>query len=228
MLRAGRGLLVPFLVAAWLLGAGPDSTAPSVDAQSAPVNVAGLVVDYGDGRMSYALIPFADESLSGWELLDRSDLSLLTVAFGGLGAGVCQIEATGCDLDACRARLCQSGDPDSPFWQYAQHRSGEWVTSPLGASTSEVVDGTIDAWSWSSDPPAPAITSLDEIADQLGVDLNDLRSGSATGPIVSPLDDGGDRRMSPGAREIAGAVLLAGIAGAGVLAMRRSRSSPAA
>ena len=76
-------------------------------AASEGLNVAGLVVDYGDGRVSYAWVPFPEDEISGLELLKRSGLEVVTVGFGGLGEGVCQIETTGCPVSECRARLCQ-------------------------------------------------------------------------------------------------------------------------
>ncbi|MGI8485889.1 MAG: hypothetical protein ACR2OU_16720, partial [Thermomicrobiales bacterium] len=56
-----------------------------------PANVAGLVVYYGDGAMTYAWVPFTENEISGIDLLERSGLPILTVGFGGLGDGVCKI-----------------------------------------------------------------------------------------------------------------------------------------
>src|SRR5690606_38353479 len=98
----GRVLLVPAMLIVLVAGLVTATHAP---AQETPVSIAGVVVEYGDGQVSYALVPFTGESLSGFDLLDRTGLSLLSIEFGGLGQGVCTIEDTGCDIDACRARL---------------------------------------------------------------------------------------------------------------------------
>jgi hypothetical protein len=212
------GLFLVFLVT--VLIAAPSPTAAADD----QVSVAGLIVEYGEGRISYALVPFTEDSMSGFDLLDRSGLSLLAIEFGGLGQGVCAIEGSGCDVAACRSRLCQSGDPDSPFWQYAQRRqSGEWATSPLGASSSTVADGDIEFWSWSSEPPAPRTVTLDDIAREIGVDLSILRTGDSHDPVSITLGQQSDESREVGWREVGAGAVLAGIAVAGVLALRRTR-----
>ena len=115
-----------------------------------PVHVAGLIVDYGGGEMTYAWVPFAEEEISGVDLLEKSGLPVLTVGFGGMGDAVCKIVRTGCDVSACRLRLCQTADHSSPFWQYLRlGPDGVWSKQPLGGSSSKVRDGAIDAWVWS-------------------------------------------------------------------------------
>lgn len=217
----GRVLLVPALLivlVAGLLLAGHAA------AQETPVNVAGVVVEYGDGQVSYGLVPFTEESLSGFDLLDRTGLSLLAIEFGGLGQGICAIEDTGCDIDACRARMCQTGDPNSPFWHYSQYSAGEgWAMVPLGASSSRVTDGTIDAWAWSSDEANPAITSIEDIADELGVDLDAVRAGDSLEPVVSIPEGMSNEPAAVGEREIAAVAVLGVVAVAGVVIILRSR-----
>jgi hypothetical protein len=182
------------------------------------VNLAGLVVTFGDGEVAYAIVPFTESSISGFELLDRSGLALLSIEFGGLGQGVCAIEETGCDPTACRVRVCQTGDPDSAFWQYAQQRGdGSWSPSPLGASNSEVIDGGIDAWSWSSDPADPGAITLDDIADRTGVDLAAFRSGERADPALvilgeNPEDPARIRQGIITAALIGGVAVIAGMA----------------
>lgn len=115
------------------------------------VPYAGIVIRPGDGTVLYAYVP-VDGPVSGIELLRRSGVSLVTVGFGGLGEGVCQIEQTGCDLGSCRARVCQTGDRDSPYWRYFQQDvTGMWVASPLGGGATKVEPGEVDGWSWSPD-----------------------------------------------------------------------------
>jgi hypothetical protein len=130
-------------------------------AQETP-EYAGIVVRPGDGTVTYAYVPL-DETVSGIELLRRSGVSLVTVGFGGLGEGVCQIEETGCEVGPCRTRMCQTGDRDSPYWRYFQSdENGKWVASPLGGSGTKVAPGGIDGWSWT---PDDAMLPAVEIAD---------------------------------------------------------------
>lgn len=216
-----KRLLVVIAVTLMLLA----SASPGIAADTGENHIAGLIVDYGEGRISYALVPFTEDTLSGFELLDRSGLSLLTVQFGGLGNGVCAIEGTGCDLAACRTRLCQTGDPASPFWHYAQYRDATWVFAPLGASASSVSDGGLDAWSWSSDSPNPGPMALDDLAARLDVDLVSMRADQDLAPAVMTIGESSQARQRAGWAEIAASALLAGLAVVGVAVLRRTRSS---
>ncbi len=200
-----------------------------VAAQDAsPANVAGIVVDYGDGHSTYAIVAFEEASISGVELLRRSGLSLLTVEFGGLGEGVCAIEETGCDLSACRTRLCQTGDPDSPFWHYVREGGdGAWLPAPLGASSSTIENGDVDGWFWTGAAPADQSLTLDQIALETGIDLTSYATSAGTVPepvLISsgdPADDGALDRGSV----IGGIAVVAGVAAIGGLLIRRSRQA---
>jgi hypothetical protein len=127
------------------------------------VHYAGVVVRHGDGRMAYAYVGFTEESLNGIELLKRTGLDVVTVAFGGLGEGVCSIDEHGCPATDCRKRVCQGSKADDPFWQYfRQTEPGNWQFLALGASSTKVHDGDIDGWSWTGkQPELPPLTIRD-------------------------------------------------------------------
>jgi hypothetical protein len=138
-------------------------------------NVAGLVIDYGDNRVSYAIIPFEEERINGVDLLNRSGLDIVTVGFGGMGDAVCQIDDTGCPVDECRARMCQTSDPDSAFWQFSKlSGDGTWQLVATGASGARVQDGDIYGWSWTGTDPDLPVLSIDELAARAGGDLDSL------------------------------------------------------
>ena len=190
-------------------------------------NVAGIVVEYAEGHYSMALVPFEEETISGIDLLSRSGLSLLMIDFGGMGKGVCAIEKTGCELDACRARLCQTGDPESPFWHYLQHPlDGDWHMAALGASSSKVSDGGVDGWFWTGSNPEPAAMSVEDIAAEVGFDLDQFRStGSADLAPVSVTIGGADDDPASRQEIVTGVVLMAAVVLLGGYAVRRSRKS---
>lgn len=220
--RAWRWTLLLVLVA--LLGQG--ATAQTPDAADS-VNVAALMIDYGDGRVSYAIVPFTEDSLSGVELLRRSGLPLVTVPFGGLGEGVCSIGAVGCDPGVCRRRLCQSADRDSPFWRYLrQADGGSWAPAVLGASQARVEDGDVNAWAWSGTPPELPPMSVASMRDLVGVP-SDWPSGGAALPDPVTFTEGeGSNGTSDRTswRDIApGLALIAGIGMAGWALIRRTR-----
>ena len=183
-------------------------------------NAAGIVVDYGDGRVTYAWVPFVEEEISGIELLRRSGVPLVSVSFGGLGEGVCMVGDTGCGVTECRRRLCQTGERSSPFWQYVrQEAPGEWRTFSFGASQSSVRDGDIDGWAWTGNPPRlPAIT-LDEVRRNAG-------GGDETAAAVvrtfggEPVASDDSERLW---RVAAGAGVVVAIGGAGGVVVWRSR-----
>lgn len=162
---AWRWLLLVVLVSCMVQGASAQT--PAIDGG---FNVAGLVIDYGDDRMSYAVVPFTEESISGIELLRRSGLTLVTIPFGGLGEGVCSIESTGCDVGDCRTRMCQSADRESPFWQYVrQGDGGSWAPAAVGATRARVEDGDIDAWVWTGATPELPQISIASLRERLEV-----------------------------------------------------------
>jgi len=212
----------------WLAGLyllGAIWVAPGAEAAQVPVHAAGLVIDYGDGRVSYAWVPFPEESITGIELLKRSGLSLVSVPFGGLGEGICSIEGTGCDVGECRSRLCQSGDRESPFWQYVrQDEPGRWKTIALGASQSTVRDGDIDGWAWiGTSPTLPAI-SMPDIAKRVGLSSAQLQGDAVPGALTVTEGDARDSPVEATWRDLAPAAgILAGVLSVGSFAVWRGR-----
>lgn len=134
------------------------------------LSVAGLIVDYGDGRVSYAVVPFEEDEINGLDLLNRSGLDVVSVGFGGLGDAVCQVSDTGCSVDDCRTRMCQTSDRESPFWQFSKLEDEEWLMMATGASGAKVTDGDIYAWSWTGTPPDLPVITLDALAERAGGD----------------------------------------------------------
>lgn len=196
---------------------------------ASPLDVAGVVVDYGDGRISYAVVPFEEGTISGFEMLRRSGLSLLSVEFGGMGEGVCAIEETGCDLAACRARLCQTGDPDSPFWHYVQSGGdGDWLPAPLGASSSQIEPGDVDGWFWTGAAPVAHAPTLEDIVSQTGVDLEtySASSGIMPEPIAVTTGVPANENALDQRSVLTGIAVVAGIAVLGGLLVVRSRKLP--
>jgi hypothetical protein len=134
-------------------------------------------------------------------------------------------------LSDCRVRLCQTGDPDSPFWQFfRQDETGAWVEQPLGASASKVHDGDVDGWSWTGGDPGLATASVASIAGVLGIDPEEL-AGVPTGEtraFTASFDASGNRIEHSGSSSVSTWSTIAGIAALIVLAglgllLRRAR-----
>ncbi|CAN5554492.1 hypothetical protein BH23CHL5_BH23CHL5_05880 [soil metagenome] len=184
-------------------------------------NRAGLVVDYGDGTVTYAIVEFAEDEVSGIELLRLSGIPLVTVDFGGLGAAVCTVRDRGCGIAECRQRVCQTADAGSPYWRYFRLASdGEWAPMNRGASASTVVDGDVDGWSWTGrDPELPTI-ALSEIEAILAGPGRTTGGGSTTITIDSSGQVLEDNSTRFNAWKYASAVALIGALSAALIVVR--------
>lgn len=132
---------------------------------------AGLIVRDGEGRVTYAWVPFSEETIDGIALLKRSGIPVVTVGFGALGEGVCSIAGQGCGAAECRRNVCQGSAIDAPYWQYFKQDASDpadWKWQPLGASATKVRDGDVFGWSWTArEPHLPGLPAR-EIASLAG------------------------------------------------------------
>jgi len=111
---------------------------------SASLNQAGLVITFGDGRTLTYCIEFAEETITGLELLQRSRLQLVISNAGG----VCRIEEEGCQDPVDCFCKCKGGS--CAYWVYYQYKDGAWLYSPVGAGGRTVRNGDADGWAWGS------------------------------------------------------------------------------
>lgn len=135
-----------------LLALALVSSAHPVGAQE-PGNRAGLIIEYGPDRVDTLCVTFAEDSLTGSDLLLKSGLSV-GMQSGGLGVQVCQIEDVGCEpgREPC---WCQCLSNPCAYWTYFQWKDGAWAYAPLGATRRAVRDGDVDAWVWGDGKSAP-------------------------------------------------------------------------
>ncbi len=117
---------------------------------------AGLVVDFGDGTVITRCVGFDEATISGYELLLRSGLTL-EVAVSGPGAAVCSIEGTGCPASDCFCHF----PPD--YWSYWHLEAGSWHYSDVGASGYAVEDGAVDGWIWGDASAPPQVIPFEAI-----------------------------------------------------------------
>jgi hypothetical protein len=125
-------------------------------------NRAGLVIQFGDGRLETHCIAFEEDELSGAELLTRSGLNMVVDASKGMGITVCKIQGVGCDYPAKHC-FCQCmGGGECAYWNYFYRDRGEaeWTYSPLGAVLRRVSPGAVEAWVWGDGhtPPSRDLT----------------------------------------------------------------------
>lgn len=142
------------------------------DATGAPLHHAGLVVTFGDRHSQMFCIEFAEDTISGLQLLQRSGLSLVT-SNGGQGAAVCAIDGQGnSDPTNCFAS-CTGGT--CAYWAYYQLVNNAWKFSQTGSGQRAVHDGDIDGWAW-----GPGGTSTGAVPEQ---------PGELCPPLASPTPD---------------------------------------
>ena len=189
--------------------------APRATLAEDDLNHAGLIVRDGEGRVTYAWVPFAEESIDGIALLKGSGIPVVTVGFGALGEGVCAIAGQGCGVSECRRTVCQASAADAPYWQYFQQDPTDpaiWTWQPLGASATAVRDGDVFGWSWTAaEPGLPALPAPDIAA------LAGAGDGEGSEPSVRTLLPEGVAAFAPepapeARTTVAAAALLAGIA----------------
>ncbi len=126
---------------------------------------AALVVDFGDGRIVVRLVEFAEESITGVELLQRSGLDVALLPGFGIGTALCAIEGVGClpmpqeCFCACRGTPCR-------YWSYFQWSDAGWIYSPVGAGERHLRDGDADGWVWGDGKTPPGLATWEEMLAQ--------------------------------------------------------------
>ncbi|RIK45643.1 MAG: hypothetical protein DCC57_16350 [Chloroflexi bacterium] len=212
--RAVHAAFLPALLVA-LLGTG------TLYAQTP--NRAGLVVVHGDGSVIRRCVEFDGESISGYELLERSGLDL-RMEVSGMGPTICAIDQEGCGAgEHCFCRCLSS---PCEYWSYWRLEDGGWRYASVGAGNTQVSDGMVEAWVWSEGnmqkgtAQQPPDLTLDAICQ--------AQPAAAPAPRASEPDSAPDhtpeRLAGPmGLLLVLGAPLLAA---AGWWVARQSRKAP--
>ncbi len=153
------------LRASWKVGTGAILwalillvLAPTPQALAQTPNRAGIVVNYGGGRVEAQCVSFTEASISGYELLNKSSFGLIPQTFPGKGEAVCRISDVGCSYPQ-RSCFCQCESATCVYWSYWQQANGDWIYSGTGSSTTTVQNGSVDGWSWSAGSSTRAPTA---------------------------------------------------------------------
>ena len=119
--RMSLVVLISLLALLWI---GP-ARAP-VDAQGE--NRVGLVVVHGDDTVVTRCISFSEVQLTGYEILQRSGLGIVSSDSVGQGLAVCALDGEGCAAEDC---FCQCKGSTCIFWSYWQLRLQVWPGTSL-------------------------------------------------------------------------------------------------
>lgn len=128
------------------------STRSAAASQQPPANHAGLVVDFGDGRVQTFCIDLGEDGeATGEEVLRASNLPLILEYTGGNGIGVCKIGDVGTNFPAepCFAPCSVNPNEGCPYWAYWHLVNDQWTYSQKGLSSWKLHAGDVDGWAWS-------------------------------------------------------------------------------
>jgi hypothetical protein len=148
--------------------------AGQIQARQSSANLAGLVVDFGNGSVETACIDLgADGTATGKEVLDASGLTIQTARSTGGNEAVCKIEDEGCTQPSTSC-FCQCrGSDDCTYWAYYYREAGAWTYDSSSPETHTVRAGDVEGWSWGegvirrSGTPPPAYTFEEICAAQI-------------------------------------------------------------
>lgn len=129
--------------------------------QAQATNQVGLVVVHGNGQVKTACVGFAENVISGYDVLERSGLDL-SIEASGIGATICRIDGEGCTYPQ-QSCFCGTEGDTYTYWSYWHLENGAWVYSNLGASNVQVQPGMVQGWLWgpgspNGATPPPAVT----------------------------------------------------------------------
>lgn len=130
---------------------------------------AALLIEHSNGSLIARCIAFAEEAISGLQLIERSGIQSRTQPFGDVGVAVCQ-------LDFEPAQAPENCFGSGPYWQYYRHAASGWRLSATGASGTPVHDGDLDGWHYAAGPQAPPPVSFAQVCGA---------PASATSPVAA-------------------------------------------
>lgn len=148
-----------------------------------------VIVDYGNGQVASRCVSFTEESITGYEALQRTGLPVDTDFQTG-GAAVCRIDGQGCPSEDCFCS-CRGGG-ECKYWSYWHLNNDVWNYSSAGSSIYRVYDGAVDGWVWGlgsvTQASPPPLMSFDEVC-ATGEQNSPTPTGMSTvtsTPIVLP------------------------------------------
>jgi hypothetical protein len=115
----------------------------SIRPAHAAIRHAALVIQHSSGSLITRCVAFAEDQISGLQLVERSGMQHEAQSFGSIGTAICQ-------LDREPATVAPGCFGSGPYWQYFHRQGGTWQASAYGASASVVHDGDMDGWHYAS------------------------------------------------------------------------------
>jgi hypothetical protein len=115
----------------------------SIRPAHAAIHHAALVIEHASGSVITRCVAFAEDQITGLQVVERSGVQHEEQSFGSIGAAMCQ-------LDAEPSTVPPGCFGSGPYWQYFHRQGGGWQTSAFGASSSVLRDGDMDGWHYAA------------------------------------------------------------------------------
>ncbi|HEU5098799.1 MAG TPA: hypothetical protein VFU22_07260 [Roseiflexaceae bacterium] len=162
--------VAPRAAAAAICSASSAEIRRAPAAQATEAHHAGLVIDFGDGRVMTFCIDLGDDGqATGEELLRASNLPVIIEYNGGVGGAVCKIDTVGSNFpsEPCFSHCTLRPGEPCIYWSYSQLVGDRWQFSQIGASSTIVHSGDVNGWAWGESTIArgalPPLRTLAEI-----------------------------------------------------------------
>ncbi|MGL4650308.1 MAG: hypothetical protein ACRC1H_12950, partial [Caldilineaceae bacterium] len=175
-----------FCVVLALLAASATLLLFSAGARAQEPHRAGLLVVKGDGSTLTRCVEFAEQSVSGYDLLAASGIALSSEP-AAMGVTICSLDGEGCGFpqESC---FCQCQGSPCVYWSYWTLGDEGWSYANLGAGNQRVRDGDVQAWVWgagtSGEAPEPPSATFGDICA-----VSDAAAAQAAG-ASAPLSAG--------------------------------------
>ncbi len=126
------------------------------------LNQAGLVINHFDGSRVVRVVDFYGETLTGFQLVEKSGFDLVSVQFS-FGPAVCAIDGEGHPSDNCFGDF-SVGDPS--WLLYDLNANDEWQSSQVGVGDSIVYGGEVQGWLFGQFGETPPPITSQEVFEQ--------------------------------------------------------------
>jgi len=115
----------------------------SIRPAHAAIHHAALVIQHASGSVITRCVAFAEDQITGLQLVERSGVQYDAQNFGSIGSAMCQLDR---EPSSVPSGCFGSG----PYWQYFHRRGAAWQASAFGASSSILHDGDMDGWHYAA------------------------------------------------------------------------------
>jgi hypothetical protein len=138
------------------------------------------VIEHSGGSLITRCVTFAEEQISGLQLVERSGVEYQAQSFGSMGSAMCQ-------LDREPSTVPPGCFGSGPYWQYFHRQGSGWQASLVGASSSVLHDGDMDGWRYAAGSSAgPAAVTFQAACGALAPAVSPTHPAVATNPVRPP------------------------------------------